>query len=275
MLQRYSTLLATTFLYCQQVLHETTSSIPVLFCSKIFILCYYRLPSIHCLFNHCFFNLYPSSQLTDRDVQKSFSLTTDSSGLPFLKSHSVLQLSSLAPNQSSPPEFHSVHEADNLSVRSVVTVDFSEDVIVNSSAPSTPSPQPLHNEFSPSLEFSPELEDTFSGDLVMEGNSGEIKDNSILPGLRVKNYIKSIDARIFLKKDHQQQNLQNLLKLTFPSLFYWMKVVQFDIVEGVEEDSWWLQRLTICDSFLFDLIRCRFDLLDDYQSYLNTRILSV
>lgn len=151
-------------------------------------------------------------------------------------------------------------EADRFSERSTVTVDFSHDIIYSTVAPS-PSPTPPGSEFSPIPErISPDLTEGLLDDIPVDIKS--------LSALKAKNYTKRLKHQLSRYSHHP--DTQSFIRMKLPSLFYWMQVVEEEEVEGIESESWWLDRLKVCDSLLFDIIRSRCDILRDYQHYSGT-----
>lgn len=215
--------------------------------------------------------MHPSSILKESEMQQSCYLSFEdhfSTNQAIPKSQSLIQLSAFHGTTLSPdiPDAHSERDADGVSERSVVTVDFSSDIIFSSSVPPTPSPTPVMTDFSPiPKELSPDIQPP---DIISTDNQDI---DQTIPGLRVKNYLKSIDHRI--QFDHHHHHIiHSTLRMKLPSLFYWMRIVKETIKEGIESESWWHERLSVCDSLLFDVIRSRFDLLDDYQRFAKTGI---
>ncbi|KAK8796134.1 hypothetical protein WA171_004096 [Blastocystis sp. BT1] len=68
LMKRFSSLLATTCVSCESILHESTSAVPVLFASKVLSIASLLLPSVRrCLFGGMV-KLYPSSSIKVPDL---------------------------------------------------------------------------------------------------------------------------------------------------------------------------------------------------------------
>lgn len=212
--------------------------------------------------------MHSSSILKESEMQQSCYLSFEehfSTNQTIPKSQSLIQLSAYHGTTLS-PDIHIEREADVVSERSVMTVDFSNDIIIPSSVPPTPSPTPIMTDFSPiPKELSPDLQPP---DFIPADNQDI---DQTIPELRVKNYMISIDHRIH-NENHNHHILHSTLRMKLPSLYYWMRIVKETTEGEIESESWWHDRLSVCDSLLFDFIRCHFDYLDDYQHFAKTGI---
>ena len=276
LLRKYSELLLSTCEICQSICQETTSSVPILFASKILALASFRLPSIGNIIYSAMNNLFPPSSISTPDLRHDIYVPSSAS--------SPLSMSSIAKSHSMTtfPPSHSVlsfHEEDFYQQLSdddlsrseddpEMIIDFAQDMIIPSSASPTPSPafQTKGNSFSPIPEA-----DLTDEEPDVDVLSMQLKLNTPT-SLRVKDYTINVDraVRRSLRRYSPEQHDQMVTKL--PTLFYWDRVVHYEGVSSkMEGKEWWTDRLQVCDGLLFDLIRSWFDLIDEALQSANAR----
>lgn len=263
-MKRFSSLLATTCVSCESILHESTSAVPVLFASKVLSIASLLLPSVRRLLFAGMEKLFPSSSINIPDLTQDLfadfkkptlkSAEHCESSIP--RSHSLLEL----PNPSLRPSALSTRSQGSLSVaseselfpqekeeddwefptNSTYDLDVSQEIVIPSSATPTPSPAPQiqKSEFSPIPSKSPPPPE--DEDLSVDAMKLEVLASS----MRVKDYTVVSDGMCIrrLREEKVREEYTEAVK-ALPTLFQWSEVMGEEVVEGLSDSEWWNERL--------------------------------
>ena len=249
LLKKYSELLAHTCVLCKGILQEATSSIPILFASKVLVLSTFLLPTIRQSLFSAIRDLFPPSSVITPDLTEDLHSTpqvlspqtSDSPRVPHV--HSLLDLTA----ESSETKLHTgsfgeltdESTADGgksdsgFSRQETCFLDVTQEKVISSETPfSSPTPF-VRSQFSPIPSKSPPPEDSSSpaGSDSQEGLL-EVKDYTVV----------SDDLCLRHLRNTETQKQYSEMVMAMPTLFHWREVIGEESVKGFQDTLFWRER---------------------------------
>lgn len=248
LLKKYSELLAHTSILCKSILREATSSIPILFASKVLVIASFLLPTIRQALYSAIRDLFPPSSVITPDLTQDLhstsqtlpSATSDSPRIPHV--HSLLDLT--AESSETKPHTGSFGEVSETTSdggklnsgffrQETCFLDVTREQVISAETPLT-SPTPFaRSQFSPIPSKSPPPEDSQSP-AVNDSQEGL---------LQVKDYtIVSDDLCLRHLRNTETQKQYSEMVMMMPTLFHWERVIGATSVEGFQDSLFWRER---------------------------------